>query len=173
MFKTILIPVDGSPQSDSALRLASRMAGLCDAKLLLVHVLHREASVPGLREIAERQDFIDELSDELDRVDVVPAAAMVAASPPVMVVPDEILQKFAKLVLKRASAVGKENGAQETVTIVRDGHATEAILQCAEDEGADLIVTGSRGVSDLQSLLLGSISHELVQQSACPCLVVK
>jgi nucleotide-binding universal stress UspA family protein len=45
------------------------------------------------------------------------------------------------------------------------GRAARAILDAAEAVGADSIVMGSRGLSDLQGLLLGSVTHKVIQLS--------
>lgn len=81
---------------------------------------------------------------------------------PVLVISDQTLHKFAKLMLEKVSATASDAGATMVEAKTFDGEAAEAILQCAEDEGADLIVTGSRGVGDLHSLFFGSVSHKLV-----------
>ena len=39
--------------------------------------------------------------------------------------------------------------------------------------GIDLITVGSRGLSGLKGLFLGSVSHKLIEETECPCLVVK
>jgi len=46
-----------------------------------------------------------------------------------------------------------------------EGRAAKAILQAAKSEGADVIVMGSRGLCDLGGLLLGSVTHKLIQLS--------
>ena len=38
---------------------------------------------------------------------------------------------------------------------------------------ADLIVCGTRGLGGIKSFFLGSVSHKLLEEAACPCLVVK
>ena len=48
-----------------------------------------------------------------------------------------------------------------------------AIVDTASKEKADLIVLGSRGLSEFQGILLGSVSSKVVQHAACPVLVVK
>ena len=47
-----------------------------------------------------------------------------------------------------------------------------AILATAGDLGADAIVMGSRGRTGLKSLLLGSVSHEVIQQADRTVVVV-
>jgi nucleotide-binding universal stress UspA family protein len=55
---------------------------------------------------------------------------------------------------------------------VLEGPAAKAICQAAEFEGADLIIMGSRGRSDLEGLLLGSCTHRVLKTAPCPVLVV-
>ncbi len=56
--------------------------------------------------------------------------------------------------------------------IVREGYPASVIEEEAIAEGADLIVMGSRGLSGLKHLLLGSIAERVVQKSRCPVLTV-
>lgn len=58
-------------------------------------------------------------------------------------------------------------------TLQLSGKTAAAIVECAEEEACDLIVIGSRGVSNLQEIMLGSVSHDVVQHSPYPVLVVK
>jgi nucleotide-binding universal stress UspA family protein len=53
------------------------------------------------------------------------------------------------------------------------GHPAKALLDYAYDKQCDLIVMGSRGLGGLQELVLGSVSHSVVQQSKIPVLVIK
>jgi nucleotide-binding universal stress UspA family protein len=46
------------------------------------------------------------------------------------------------------------------------------IVDAAERDGADLIVMGTRGLSGIRSLLLGSSSHHVAQHALCPVLIV-
>jgi nucleotide-binding universal stress UspA family protein len=52
------------------------------------------------------------------------------------------------------------------------GGAAPMIAEIAKDEGAHLIVVGTRGLGLISGLLLGSVTHRLVQNSPCPLLVV-
>lgn len=53
------------------------------------------------------------------------------------------------------------------------GGAAKAIVDEADQFGADLIVMGSRGLSDFQGLLVGSVAHKVVHHAKCPVLIVR
>lgn len=55
----------------------------------------------------------------------------------------------------------------------REGRAADVILQTAASSRPDLIVLGARGLSEIQSLLLGSVSYRVAHGAACPVLLVK
>lgn len=54
--------------------------------------------------------------------------------------------------------------------IVREGQAADILL--AEARGADLLVVGSRGLGGFRSLMLGSVSQQVVHHAPCPVVVV-
>lgn len=59
---------------------------------------------------------------------------------------------------------------------VRDvavGHVAKSIVEAAAEFGAELIVMGSRGLSDVQGLLLGSVTHKVIQLTDTAVLVVR
>ncbi len=58
-------------------------------------------------------------------------------------------------------------------TRVLEGDPAQAVCTAARVEGADLIAMGTRGVSDFEGLLLGSVSHKVLQKAPCPVLVVR
>jgi nucleotide-binding universal stress UspA family protein len=53
------------------------------------------------------------------------------------------------------------------------GRAARVILEVAQDTGADVIAMGSRGLSDLAGLVMGSVTHKVLHLSHCPVLVVR
>jgi nucleotide-binding universal stress UspA family protein len=56
---------------------------------------------------------------------------------------------------------------------VAAGHVAKAIVETAEANGVDLIVMGSRGLSDVQGMMLGSVTHKVMQTAVIPVLVVR
>jgi len=54
-----------------------------------------------------------------------------------------------------------------------EGHPARAIVEAAEADAADLIVTGALGLSAWQRALLGSVSTGVVKHAPCPVWVVK
>lgn len=56
---------------------------------------------------------------------------------------------------------------------VRVGEAAREIETAAADLGADLIITGSRGLSGLQRLLMGSVAHHVLLHSRSSVLVMR
>jgi len=57
--------------------------------------------------------------------------------------------------------------------VVEQGNAATVVLEAAQREGADLIVTGSAGIGALGQFLLGSTTKSLVAHARTPVLVVK
>ena len=53
------------------------------------------------------------------------------------------------------------------------GQPAAEIVRVAEEEGCDLIVLGSRGLSGFQEFLLGSVSDRVAHHAHCPVLIVK
>ncbi len=88
---------------------------------------------------------------------------------------DRVLQRrldAATEVLEEAAGA-LESAGIPVVSELLEGPMAEAILRVAEVRQCDLIVVGARGLSDLQGLLLGSVSHKVIQHAACPVLVVR
>ncbi len=53
------------------------------------------------------------------------------------------------------------------------GHVAAAIAEEAMKHEADLIVMGSRGLSDAQGVFLGSVTHRVIQLAEAPVLVTR
>jgi nucleotide-binding universal stress UspA family protein len=70
------------------------------------------------------------------------------------------------------SSLKKCSGIQAIPVLTRGDAATE-IIQYAKDHQIDLIVAGSRGLSEMRSWLLGSVSRKLVHYANCSVLIIK
>jgi len=146
MFTKILLASDGS---DYALRAAEAAAALAKALGSSVTVLHvftppvMLTSVPGS-----------------PGADMEPGAL------------NAYIEQVQDAVAKRTGRVLDEAGIAYQ-TILEAGHPAEVIVRVAEDDGYDLIVMGSRGLSAIQSFLLGSVSDKVSHHANCPVLIVK
>lgn len=56
--------------------------------------------------------------------------------------------------------------------LLAEGDPATQIVQVIEDEGIDMVVMGSRGMNQIQGLLLGSVTNRVLHQSEKPILVV-
>jgi nucleotide-binding universal stress UspA family protein len=143
MFRTILVPLDGSPFAEHALPWALSLARRAGAKLDLVrsHVLY------ALRE---------------------PAAAWVPYDP---VMEDESVQED-QLYLNATSHWLASVSPVAVNTAVVPGLDADGILERARSEGADLIVMVTHGRGPVGRALLGSMADQVVRRSAVPVLLV-
>lgn len=66
-----------------------------------------------------------------------------------------------------------DNAKADYLDLIIGGEVAEVIANVAEVEKCELIVMGSKGRSDLAGLILGSVTHKVLNISACPVLVVK
>lgn len=60
----------------------------------------------------------------------------------------------------------------EVYAKIEHGAPAATIVELARDEQADLIVTGSRGLSGFEHAMLGSTAESIASQAPCPVLVV-
>lgn len=69
----------------------------------------------------------------------------------------------------------KEQGvsARSERHVAYHGHTGKMIAEAAQENGADVIVMGSRGLSDLAGIFLGSVAHKVLHLSTCPVLIIK
>ena len=68
--------------------------------------------------------------------------------------------------------IAKDNIACREKIVLHTSTA-EGIIETAEDMKCDLIVMGSRGRSDIEGLLLGSVTHKVLTLATVPVLVVR
>lgn len=75
------------------------------------------------------------------------------------------------IVQKAQGALGRIPG--EIHTEIIEGSPAETIINVAKTRGSTVIVMGSRGLSSIAELVLGSTSHKVVSHAPCPVLIVR
>jgi len=78
----------------------------------------------------------------------------------------EILEYYKNTLLQEVSVSSKIK------TIVKTGHPAEEIIKGAEEEGADMIIIGTRG-KRLNRFFIGSVSREVVNSATIPVLLIR
>jgi len=58
-------------------------------------------------------------------------------------------------------------------TILLYGNVVDQIVKTAKDTGSELIIVGARGLSKFEELLLGSVSHGVLEKAPCPVIVTR
>jgi len=144
MQSSIVCGVDGSPDSNAALVVATELAERLGTRLVLVHVTD---PVPAYTARG-------------------PIAAMSRPAP--LTVIDGLNDAGERLIAEMAEAAGLEEVEQRVVP----GLAAERLADLADEEAADMIVVGSRGRGAFKAAVLGSVSSELIGVARCPVLVV-
>lgn len=140
----LVVGVDGSETSTSAVRWAAREAALRGAKLELVSAW--EVSVSSVGYGLGFAEMSTEMVKGLEQAaeETVAAAAQVARD-------------------------GFPDLEIETRTI--EGQAADVLMGAAG--GADLLVVGSRGMGGFRELLLGSVSQQCAHHATCPVVIVR
>ena len=83
----------------------------------------------------------------------------------------DAVRKAGRTILNRAADSVPKNISHEE--ILETGAPAVMILNYEESLDADLIVMGSRGLSFVKGVLLGSVSQYIIERANCPVLVVK
>ncbi len=68
---------------------------------------------------------------------------------------------------------GEAVGSIDCEVHVQSGRGVSKIVDFAQQEGGDLIVIASHGLTGLSHMLLGSVTESVVRQASCPVLTVK
>ena len=74
--------------------------------------------------------------------------------------------------LEAAAAPAREEGVEVNV-YARQGDPADAILDVAEERGADLIVVGNKGMSGAKRFLLGSVPNRVSHHAPCSVLIIR
>jgi nucleotide-binding universal stress UspA family protein len=173
MMKTILVPTDGSAHARKAVDLAGDLAAKYNAKIVLLHVLLRGHMPEGLMQAAQVEQ-IGESADRPDNLVIMPQEIMARVrGEKGTQLPLEVLDFIGKRVLAGAEQTCREKGVKTVELKVEEGYPTEIILDYAKRLNADMIVMGSRGLSKLEGILMGSTSSQVSHLANCTCITVK
>ena len=173
MFETILVPTDGSDHANRAIDIAAQLADSFEARIIILHVLLSNASAPDIIALCKRLSGPAELIDKLDALESNPANSTTTYGPVPARVPDDLIEEVWGLITGNAKKLAEANGAKNIEIFTRNGSPADLILAAAEQENADAIVIGSRGLGHIMGMLMGSVSHKVNHLSKCTCITVK
>lgn len=175
MIKNILVPTDGSDHAVKATTFAADIAAKYKARMVLFHSLlvHvGSGEILGLLEAGqlskETREELEDAAELLSRIQ-----GMATVGPKGMPISTDALERVGKDVLKAGEALAREHGAEDVGRILTNGEPINCILRAIDDENIDLIVMGSRGLGNLEGLLVGSVSHKVGQLADCTVVTVK
>jgi len=172
----ILVALDGSAHSDKALDLAADLAEPYQAELLLVHVLSSAPLSDAERNMAA-VEYADELAEWTARHATMATGGIEGSGHELLMHYNDLVRHFREMVGKRLIASAKEKLSGRKLDSIQmllaDGDPAQTILYLAKDHKVDAIVMGSRGLSDIKGLLIGSVSHRISHLAECTCITVK
>jgi nucleotide-binding universal stress UspA family protein len=148
----VLLVTDGSPSSQEAARFLGRFSLPAGAELHVMHVM-RPIPLPIMAGPYLGAWSTVSLGDPEPEVDANETRCG-----------EELLHTSLTLI---------ERDPTQIKTVLVRGDAATEIIDYAKKEHIDLIVAGSRGLSQLRSLWVGSVSRKLVHYSDCSVLLVK
>jgi len=171
MFKKILCAVDGSDHARKALDLAINLAKTSDAELILIHGLLLNADADELQHFAEVEHLTKPVGTEIERIRAVAGRLNYGFEEPPR--SSRVYVEIGQSILDRAKIEAKGRGIDNVETILTDADPATQILRCVDERDVDCVVMGSRGLSDMKALFLGSVSHKVLNRAPCTCIVVK
>lgn len=145
MFGSIVVGTDGSDTAKEAVKQATELASTVGATVFLVSAYE---PVPEGRLRDERQD--------------VPADLQWMVNP----------REDVESTLDEGSDRIKSSGV-EVETFAREGDPADAILDVAEEKGADLIVVGNKGMSGAKRFVLGSVPNKVSHHAPCSVMIIR
>lgn len=92
--------------------------------------------------------------------------------PPIGIDVDEKIEEEGRHILEPAADYLEDAEASFRM-VAAHGDPADVICKTADSEKVDLIVIGTRGKSLVSEMLLGSVSHAVIQRASCPVLTVK
>ena len=146
MFKNILIPTDGSEQSQEAVRKGVDLAKLHGARVTGIHV------IPDYHLLIAYEGAFDPVTEE--RIEEEAKARA---------------DTYLAYIRETASAAG----VQCSTVCETSDHPYDAILRTCDSTACDLILMTSHGRKGLAAVLLGSETRKVLTHSKVPVLIVR
>jgi nucleotide-binding universal stress UspA family protein len=145
MFKSIVVGTDGSDTATQAVRQAVDLARDVGAKIELVSAYE---PVSSQRLSGERLEAPEDLQWTIN--------------------PREDVDST----LEQAAATARDAGVEVNI-YARQGDPADAILDVAEEQEADLIVVGNKGMTGAKRFLLGSVPNKVSHHAPCSVLIIR
>ena len=145
-FSSIVVGTDGSETASEAVRRAIALAADLGASLGIVCAYE---PVPSSRLRVERREVPQDMEW--------------------MINPREDVERT----LLHAAEGARAGGVERVETFARQGDPADAILDVAEERGADLIVVGNRGMTGAKRFLLGSVPNRVSHHAPCSVLIIR
>ena len=146
MISSIVVGTDGSETAEKAVREAAALASQLGAAIEIVSA-YAPSSNQRLREEARQ-------APEDMQWDVTPRADVDAK-------------------LRDAKEIAEGAGVEQVTVHAREGDPADAILDVAEENKADLIVVGNKGMTGAKRFLLGSVPNKVSHHAPCSVLIVR
>lgn len=154
--RQILLVTDGSPSSHQAMQYLGKLPLPDSVRLQVMHVLP-PPPIPIVLQNTSFGAMQVPIPEQLSEVEATSRAKE---------------EEDGKALLEQAVTSLQTLGLAATGVLKRGDAATE-IIEYVKEKKIDLIVTGSRGLSQIRSWLMGSVSRKLVHYSGCSVLVVR
>ncbi|WP_043756361.1 universal stress protein [Imhoffiella purpurea] len=146
--RPILVPVDFSTHSEAALLCAVELSRCYRRPLLILHVVHDPATMPGYYSRALKKKQLHRIEDGAT----------------------DMLTEFLRT-LGRHHPELKELSDAESLLV--KGLPSTRILEIAAQRSVGMIVMGSKGLTGLKHLFLGSVAERVVHRARIPVTIVK
>ena len=145
MFNSIVVGTDGSDTATQAVREAVDMAKAVGATLELVSAY---APVSEQRLRTERRDAPEDMQWAINP------------------------KQEVELSLSDAADIAREAGVKVN-THARQGDPADAILDVAEEQNADVVIVGNKGMTGARRFLLGSVPDKISHHAPCSVMIIR
>ena len=141
--KKILVPIDFSDYSKSALKYAVNFCKDCNAEMVLIYVVEPVIYPP---DFSMGQIAIPSVNAEWD---------------------ERAKQELEKLAKEQIPA------SVQVKTIIKTGKPFVEIIETAGELDVDLIIIATHGRSGMEHILFGSTAEKVVRKAPCPVLTLR